>query len=110
MPSAILADASDAPSKKQILSSALSLFVRDGLNATTIRSIADAAGYTNPALYKFFASKEELALYLFEHCYTHVYEQLSAAAASAAGFDARLRALIAAWAQLAEAELEVLLF
>ena len=35
-------------------------------NYAVIRDIARESGYTNPALYKHFASKEELALHLFE--------------------------------------------
>src|SRR5215470_7814151 len=64
----LLLDA-DPPSKREILRWALHLFVRDGLCETSIRDIAEASGFTNPALYKFFASKEALALHLFERCY-----------------------------------------
>jgi len=59
----------DSPAKQAILKAALHLFVRDGLRETSIRAIALEAGYSNPALFKHFASKEELALYLFESCY-----------------------------------------
>jgi AcrR family transcriptional regulator len=52
----------DAPAKKKILTEALRLFVRDGLCETSIRDIARATGYTNPALFKHFASKERLAV------------------------------------------------
>ncbi len=69
----LLAEA-DPPSKREILRCALSLFVRDGLSETSIRAIARATHYTNPALYKFFPSKEALALHLFERCYAHLFE------------------------------------
>ena len=62
-------DPEDAPSKQAILKAALRLFTRKGICETSIRDIADEAGYTNPALFKFFNGKDALALYLFERCY-----------------------------------------
>ena len=56
---------SDPAAKREILRAALKLFSERGLAATTIRDIANESGYTNPALYKHFAGKDELALYLF---------------------------------------------
>jgi AcrR family transcriptional regulator len=56
----------DPPAKREILRAAIKLFGQHGLAATTIRDIAKESGYTNPALYKHFVSKEALALYLFE--------------------------------------------
>jgi TetR/AcrR family transcriptional regulator, repressor of fatR-cypB operon len=58
----------DSPAKQAILIAALQLFVRDGLRETSIRAIALEAGYSNPALFKHFDSKEALTLYLFERC------------------------------------------
>src|SRR5262249_13890573 len=87
----------------------LHLFVRDGLCETTIRGVAEKAGVTNPAIFKFFKSRDALALCVFERC----YERLSVAvenAAKAAGFEARLRAIILAAAQFMDAELEAFLF
>src|SRR4051812_47249332 len=71
----------DPPSKQAILRAALRLFVVQGVAATSIRTIAREAGYTNPAMFKFFESKDELALYLFERCYDGLYRQVAAAAA-----------------------------
>jgi len=59
----------DPPSKRAILSAAFKLFVRAGFDSTNIREIAKEAGYSNPALFKFFDSKEHLGLYLFERSY-----------------------------------------
>ena len=59
----------DAPAKRRILVAALALFVRDGLCETSVRDIAKASGFTNPALFKHFRSKDDLARYLFERCY-----------------------------------------
>ncbi|UPT75751.1 MAG: TetR/AcrR family transcriptional regulator [Elusimicrobiota bacterium] len=57
------------PSKRAILNAALKLFVSNGYDATTIRDIAAEARYTNPALFKYFDSKEALGVYLFERAY-----------------------------------------
>jgi TetR/AcrR family transcriptional regulator, repressor of fatR-cypB operon len=61
--------ADDAPAKRKILETALVLFVRDGLCETSVRDIAKASGFTNPALFKHVRSKNDLARYLFERCY-----------------------------------------
>ena len=64
----------DAPAKRKILVTALALFVRDGLCETSVRDIAKASGFTNPALFKHFRSKDDLARYLFERCYLELAE------------------------------------
>lgn len=97
------------PSKREILTHALRLFVRDGLCETSIRAIGEAAGYTNPALYKFFESKDALALHLFERCYLLVYQRVHEVVAQGP-FEARLRALIEAWVTLMGEQLEAVLF
>jgi AcrR family transcriptional regulator len=80
----------DPPAKREILRAAIKLFGRHGLAATTIRDIAKESGYTNPALYKHFASKEELALYLFETSHRRLWSRCQAAIASADDFDGKL--------------------
>ncbi len=99
----------DPPSKRQILAQALTLFVRDGLAETSIRAIGDAAGYTNPALYRFFDSKEALALFLFERCYLLVYERVCAATATGS-FRERLAGLVETWLSLTDEHLDAVLF
>lgn len=69
----------DPPSKRAILSAAFKLFVRDGFDATNIRAIGKEAGYSNPAMFKFFDSKEQLALYLFERCYLRFADSIEIA-------------------------------
>ena len=72
----------DAPAKRQILRAAMKLFSEHGLAATSIRDIAKESGYTNPALYKHFAGKEELALHLFETCHRRLWAKCHAAIVS----------------------------
>lgn len=99
----------DAPSKRALLEAALRLFVRDGVCETTIRIVAKEAGFTNPAIFKFFATREALALCVFERCYERLAFEVEQAT-SAAGFEARLRAVVFAAARFMDAELDAFLF
>ncbi len=103
-----LASDADPPSKQRILGAALRLFVRHGLSATSIRMIGDEAGYTNPALFKFFASKEALALHVFERSYLWMYERLAPAAAGT--FQGALEGLLEASLELIDEDVEAVLF
>jgi len=80
----------DPPSKRAILRAAFNLFVRDGYDATNIREIGKEAGYSNPALFKFFDSKEHLGLYLFECCYERYVDILESALQIGRSFDENL--------------------
>jgi len=80
----------DPPAKREILRAAMKLFSQHGLAATTIRDIAEESGYTNPALYKHFDSKEALALYLFETSHRRLWSRCHAAIESATDFEGRL--------------------
>jgi TetR/AcrR family transcriptional regulator, repressor of fatR-cypB operon len=84
----------DPPAKRQILRAAMKLFSERGLDATSIRDIARESGYTNPALYKHFAGKEELALHLFETCHRRLWTKCKAAIDAADSFDDKLEAYI----------------
>ena len=84
----------DPPAKRQILRAAMKLFSEQGLDATSIRDIARESGYTNPALYKHFAGKEELALHLFETCHRRLWTKCKAALDAADSFDDKLEAYI----------------
>src|SRR6478609_678163 len=84
----------DAPAKRRILMAALALFVRDGLCETSVRDIAKASGFTNPALFKHFSGKDDLARYLFERCYLELADVVARAMASETRFDRKLRAVI----------------
>ena len=100
----------DPPSKREILKAALRLFVRHGLCETTIRAIAVEAGYTNPALFKFFAGKEELALCLFERCYAKLSADIAGAILPGRPFRANLRAVITSFAMTLDEQPEAFLY
>jgi TetR/AcrR family transcriptional regulator, repressor of fatR-cypB operon len=80
----------DPRAKREILRAAVKLFGERGLAATTIRDIAKESGYTNPALYKHFESKDALALYLFETSHRRLWTRCHAAIESGADFGAKL--------------------
>src|SRR4029077_14914082 len=84
----------DPPAKRHILRAAMKLFSQHGLAGTSIRDIASESGYTNPALYKHFGGKEELALHLFETCHRRLWTKCHAAIEAAKGFDGKLEAYI----------------
>jgi len=100
----------DPPAKREILRAAMKLFSTHGLAATSIRDIADESGYTNPALYKHFASKEELALYLFESCHRRLWTKCQAAIVSAKSFDAKLEGYVGQILELVDEEPEAMAF
>ena len=64
-----IASGNEPAAKIAGLDAALSLFVRHGVEATSIRDIARQSGFTNPAIFKHFETKTSLALCLFERCY-----------------------------------------
>jgi TetR/AcrR family transcriptional regulator, repressor of fatR-cypB operon len=87
----------DAPAKQKIVMAALDLFVRDGLCETSIRDIARASGFTNPALFKHFSGKDALAAYLFERCYLELYNLVVRARQSGTTFAEKQHAIIGAY-------------
>lgn len=100
----------DPPAKREIMRAALSLFSERGLVATSIRDIAVESGYSNPALYKHFSSKEELALNLFETCHERVWASCSAALNSREDVPGKLEAYVDCWLKLMEEYPRVLAF
>ena len=100
----------DPPAKRQILRAAMKLFSERGFAATSIRDIAKESGYTNPALYKHFASKEELALQLFDICHRRLWARCNAAIASANSFDDKLEGYIGQFLELMDEDPEALAF
>jgi AcrR family transcriptional regulator len=100
----------DAPAKRAILKAALAAFVRDGVSATSIRTIAAESGYTNPALFKHFAGKDELALYLFERCFERLSHDVERVIRSDRGFGANLSAVLTQFASLLDEDLAAFLY
>jgi AcrR family transcriptional regulator len=100
----------DPPAKRQILRAAMKLFSERGLAATSIRDIAHESGYTNPALYKHFASKDELALHLFETCHRRLWTRCHDAVGAAKSFDDKLEGYIGQVLELVDEHPEAMAF
>jgi AcrR family transcriptional regulator len=101
---------SDPASKREILKAALSLFVRHGPSDPTAREIAAQAGYSNPAIFKYFRTKDKLALYLFKQCYVRVTDELNGAIHLGRPFQDNLKALLDAYSRIVEEDLDAFLF
>ena len=100
----------DPPAKRQILRAAMTLFSERGLEGTSIRDIARESGYTNPALYKHFTSKDELALYLFENCHRRLWTKCNAAILAAKSFDDKLDGYVGQVLELVDEHPEAMAF
>jgi TetR/AcrR family transcriptional regulator, repressor of fatR-cypB operon len=102
-------DVSDAPSKRAVLEAALRLFVRHGVEGTSVRAIGVEAGYTGPAMFRFFHSKDDLAAYLYERCHLPVYRAVAAAAVHGT-FREALRAVVDAFVDAMDEDVEAFVF
>jgi AcrR family transcriptional regulator len=96
----------DSPSKSEILKAALRLFVTSGRAGTTIRDIAAESGYTNPALFKYFSGKDELATQLFTRCYEQLSDRLHEAVLSQSAFSPRIRAIVEIYCAMLDNKVE----
>lgn len=93
----------DPPAKQLILKEGLRLFATQGLSGTSIRDIAAASGYSNPALYKHFKTKEALAVTLFERSYKEQLSRLTLATNRESTFEKRFHAYLVTLAALFDA-------
>jgi AcrR family transcriptional regulator len=85
----------DTPSPKdRIKREAMRLFVEHGVDAVSMRDIADAAGIKAPSLYAHFRSREDLIGDLFFASYTEYGRVLAEAAASPGGFRHQLQEMV----------------
>jgi AcrR family transcriptional regulator len=80
--------------KPLIESAALRLFVEKGVDGTSIRDVAAAAGVSEGALYRHFDSKDALVWALFADSFTAFARRLDALQAAARGTRAKLAAMI----------------
>ena len=100
----------DPPAKRRILCAAMKLFTDRGVDGTSIRDIARESGYTNPALYKHFASKEQLALHLFETCHQRLWTKCHTAITAAGSFDDKLDGYIGQVLELVDEDPQAMAF
>jgi len=100
----------DPPSKQELLKAALKLFARDGVRESSIRAVAEEAGFTNPVLFKYFDGKDALALHLFERCYLRMVREATVALAGGGTFRERLRRLVVGILALLDESPDAVLF
>jgi AcrR family transcriptional regulator len=91
-----------ADTRTQIERAALRLFVRDGFDAATTRSIAAEAGISEGAIYRHFRSKDELAGALFLAIHRRLTDVIESAAADAKGIDDQAEAAVRAYCAVAD--------
>jgi AcrR family transcriptional regulator len=80
--------------KERIKREAMRLFVQNGVDAVSMRDIADAVGMKAPSLYAHFRSRDELIGDLFHASYAEYGRQLVEAAATPNGFRNQLEAMV----------------
>lgn len=83
--------------KERIAREALKLFVEKGITETTIRDITSTVGITEGALYRHFASKEDLAWQLFSTNFVGFAREMEALCAGRDTLRSRLDAMIRAF-------------
>jgi AcrR family transcriptional regulator len=81
--------------KTRVERAALELFAAKGVAGVSIADIAAAAGVSQGALYRHYASKEALALALFEGAYRRITAGLAGLRANRRGLAARISAMTA---------------
>jgi AcrR family transcriptional regulator len=96
--------------RARVLATALHLFTEQGFDRTTTRDIGRAAGISSPALYRHYASMDDLGRDLYRRCYRVMVDAVRAAAQGADGPLARLAAYATALAALYEREPLTVLF
>ena len=90
-----------AETRGRLLHAAMRIFAKEGYEGSSVKRIADEAGYTTGALYAHFASKEDLFLTLLEERYE---TKLADVAALVADADVRDDAVAERFANLRDIE------
>jgi len=80
--------------KERIKREAMRLFVAHGVDAVSMRDIADAVGMKAPSLYAHFRGRDELIGELFHASYAEYGRQLAEAATGPGGFRRQLEAMV----------------
>ncbi|MEV0232537.1 TetR/AcrR family transcriptional regulator [Nonomuraea sp. NPDC050786] len=79
--------------RREVLSAARRVIVRDGIDAATTRAIAKEAGYSNGVLAHYFADKDEILLSALRQSHQRIRDRLTGKIEGATGL-AALRELL----------------
>ena len=88
--------------KLRIDEAAIQLFTHMGVDATTTKLIAKAAGISEGAIYRHYRSKDELALTLFMTAHRRLSALVAEAASGESGIKAKAAAIVRAYCQAAD--------
>jgi AcrR family transcriptional regulator len=91
-----------ADTKARLERAALTLFVARGVAETTTKEIAMAASVAEGTIYRYFPSKEQLALDLFLRHHRALAEALGEAQRPAKGLRAKIEAIVRCYCQWAD--------
>ena len=90
--------------KGRIETAALQLFVDKGVAETSIRDIAAAVGFSDGALYRHYASKDDLVWDLFRGSFESYAKTLAALAAERTGCRGKIAAMVQGFCDLFDAD------
>jgi AcrR family transcriptional regulator len=91
-----------ADTKDRIDQAAISLFISRGVDASTTKEIAAAAGISEGAIYRHYRSKDELAVSLFMGVHKRLSSLVEEAGANAGDIKAKAAAIVAAYCEVAD--------
>lgn len=94
--------AADGTTRAKIERAALTLFVEKGVDAATTREVAAAAGLSEGALYRHFASKEAIAETLFLAIHERLARLVREAGAAGETIEEQAGAVVDAWTKTAD--------
>jgi AcrR family transcriptional regulator len=80
--------------RREIFNAAVSLFLEQGFQETSMREIAEAAGMGKSSLYDYFRTKDEILLFVIEEETGILTKQAQAIASQAIAPDERLRQIM----------------
>lgn len=90
--------------RRRVLDAAAQVFAESGFSGSSVRDVAEAAGFTTGALYAHFATKEELFLAVLEDRYETKIAELTSLVDDSTNGDAALGALQQRFDRLRDAE------
>jgi len=93
--------------KPKIERAAVSLFIEEGVDATTTRQIAERAGVSEGALYRHYKGKEELAEALFMSIHDRMSKLLIEAALAGNDLKTRVQSIVSAYCELTDQDWEL---